>query len=190
LDCRWPLEKFEAKASCIATPNRRVGKKMNENRFPNWPRGLSRFRAAAYVGVSPGIFDRLVAEGKLPKPRSIYHLRRWDLRAIDRALDALFGSDGTPDGAEEIEFEAGPPLSDWPILTRPLRTLQERALLHMYEFRGGRFFCADGCGPKTYAALADLGLAEIVDESATGKMPVYRLTNLGAEKGKYLKERG
>jgi predicted DNA-binding transcriptional regulator AlpA len=134
---------------------------MNDNGFPHWPRGLSRLRAAAYVGVSPGIFDRLVAEGKLPKPTSIYHLRRWDLRAVDRALDTLFGTDGT-DGPEEIwEFEAGPPLSEWPILTRPLPILRERALLHMYEFREGRFFCADGCGPKTYAALANLGLAEI-----------------------------
>ena len=163
---------------------------MNANRFPHWPRGLSRLRAAAYVGVSSGIFDRLVAEGKLPKPKSIYHLRRWDLGAIDRALDALFGSDGTAGTEETWEFEAGSPLSEWPILTRPLRILQERALLHMYEFRGGRFFCADGCGPKTYAALADLGLAEIVGESATGKMPAYRLTNLGVEKGKNLKERG
>jgi hypothetical protein len=163
---------------------------MNENGFPHWPRGLSRLRAAAYVGVGPGIFDRLVAEGKLPNPRFIYHLRRWDLRAVDRALDALFGSEGT-DGPEEIwEFEAGPPLSEWPILTRPLPTLQERALLHMYEFRAGRFFCADGCGPKTYAALANLGLAEIIGGVLEGKMPAYRLTEVGVEKAKHLKERG
>jgi len=164
---------------------------INLNRFPHWPRGLSRLRACAYIGVTPQVFDRLVSKEKMPKPTRIGHLVRWDKVAIDRAFDALFGSAGTDEGGEEIiEFEAGPPANEWPILTRRLPDLQERTLAHMYEFRAGRFFRADGCGPKTYAALVNLGLAEVVGEVVPGKMPAYRLTKLGIEKGEYLKQIG
>jgi hypothetical protein len=97
------------------------------------------------------------------------------------------GSPTDVDGEEIYDFEVGPPLDEWPIVSRPLPTLQERALAHMYENRAGKFFCADGCGPKMYGALANLGLAEIVGEAKPGEMPSYRLTKLGSEKGKYLK---
>jgi hypothetical protein len=138
---------------------------------PHWPLGLRRKLAAAFIGVS---------------------LARWDemVRAVDRAFALLdVGSADDPAGEEIYEFEAGPPHSEWPILTRPLPRLQERALIHMYEIRAGRFFCADGCGPKTYAALAVIGLSEIVGDVVPGKMPAYRLTKVGIEKGKYLKQR-
>jgi predicted DNA-binding transcriptional regulator AlpA len=32
------------------------------------PRGLSRVQAAAYVGISPTLFDEMVADGRMPKP--------------------------------------------------------------------------------------------------------------------------
>jgi hypothetical protein len=74
----------------------------DNNRTPHWPRGLSRLRAAAYIGVTPQVFDRLVSDGGMPKPTAIGHLRRWDKLAIDRAFDVLFGSDGTDAAGEEI----------------------------------------------------------------------------------------
>jgi predicted DNA-binding transcriptional regulator AlpA len=47
--------------------------------------------AAAYIGVSAGKFDDMVADGRMPQPISIDSRRVWDLRAIDRAFDALGG---------------------------------------------------------------------------------------------------
>lgn len=52
-------------------------------------RGLSRVEAAGYVGVSPGTFDRLVVEGKMPVAKRVYARRIWDRRALDMAFDAL-----------------------------------------------------------------------------------------------------
>ncbi len=55
------------------------------------PRGLSRGEAAAYIGVSAGKFDDMVADGRMPGPIEIDARRIWDIRAIDRAFDALGG---------------------------------------------------------------------------------------------------
>lgn len=35
------------------------------------PRGLSRVRAALYVGVSPSLFDPMVKDGRMPRPKRI-----------------------------------------------------------------------------------------------------------------------
>jgi len=53
------------------------------------PRGLSREAAAQYVGVSPGKFDELVKDGKMPQPLQIGSRRLWDRRALDQAFDRL-----------------------------------------------------------------------------------------------------
>lgn len=53
------------------------------------PRGLSRVQAAAYIGVSPTLFDILVADGRMPQPKSINARKVWDLRKLDLAFDAL-----------------------------------------------------------------------------------------------------
>ncbi len=55
------------------------------------PRGLSRVEAAAYIGVSAGKFDDMVADGRMPAAIEIDARRIWDIRAIDRAFDALGG---------------------------------------------------------------------------------------------------
>ena len=55
------------------------------------PRGLSRVQAAAYVGVSPTLFDAMVSDGSMPKPKR-YHTRTiWDRANIDEAFAALPG---------------------------------------------------------------------------------------------------
>lgn len=64
------------------------------------PRGLSRIEAARYIGVSPGTFDRLVAERKMPGPKEIGARRIYDRAQLDQAFDAL-GNDPEDD------------LSDW-----------------------------------------------------------------------------
>lgn len=161
-----------------------------EDREPRWPRGLSRVQAANYVGVSHAIWDRMVAAGDMPAPKRVYGRTIWDKGAVDKAFDLLDGGIASNEAAEEVfEFEAGPPICEWPIETRPLPRLQERALAHMYEHRAGPFFRADGCGPKAYAALVDLGLVEVVGEVRRAR-PTYRLTKLGLKKGEYLKQMG
>jgi len=53
------------------------------------PRGLNREQAAAYVGVCPDVFDRLVKAGEMPQPVRFQDMRRviWDRQALDHAFD-------------------------------------------------------------------------------------------------------
>jgi predicted DNA-binding transcriptional regulator AlpA len=53
------------------------------------PRLLNRRQAAAYCNLSPTTFSNWVRSGKLPPP--LPGTTRWDLKAIDFALDALSG---------------------------------------------------------------------------------------------------
>lgn len=53
------------------------------------PRGLSRAAAAAYIGVSVGLFDELVRDGRMPGPKRINSRVVWDRHAVDAAFTAL-----------------------------------------------------------------------------------------------------
>jgi len=53
------------------------------------PRGLSRTEAAAYIGVSPTLFDAMVADGRMPGPKRINARTVWDRLKVDAAFDAL-----------------------------------------------------------------------------------------------------
>src|SRR6516225_6141616 len=55
------------------------------------PRGLSVPKAAAYYGISPNAYRRLMREGKVPRPIKIPSLKRQiiDKLQLDAALDAL-----------------------------------------------------------------------------------------------------
>lgn len=57
------------------------------------PRGLSREQAAAYVGISPSLFDMLVKDGRMPGPRHINARAVWDRLQLDAAFAALPGND-------------------------------------------------------------------------------------------------
>lgn len=61
------------------------------------PRGVSRVEAASYIGVSPSKFDELVADGRMPPPKRIDSRRVWDVKALDRAFEAL-----PEEGGEQI----------------------------------------------------------------------------------------
>lgn len=67
-----------------------------------FPRLLSREQAAAYCGLSLQAFSRWTKVGRLPPP--LTGTARWDLKAIDRALDSL---SGLAEAAEET------PLDEW-----------------------------------------------------------------------------
>ncbi|MCW2284719.1 hypothetical protein [Rhodoblastus acidophilus] len=53
------------------------------------PRGLNRVQAAQYVGVSPSLFDQMVQDGRMPRPKRINRRNVWDLRRIDEAFAAI-----------------------------------------------------------------------------------------------------
>lgn len=53
------------------------------------PRLIGREAAAAYLSVSPSKFDQMVADGRMPRPKSIDARKAWDVRAIDAAVDDL-----------------------------------------------------------------------------------------------------
>ncbi|WEK06799.1 MAG: XRE family transcriptional regulator [Candidatus Devosia phytovorans] len=53
------------------------------------PRGLSRSDAAAYIGVSASLFDEMVDDGRMPRPKLINTRNVWDKFAVDDAFDNL-----------------------------------------------------------------------------------------------------
>lgn len=61
------------------------------------PRGLSRVEAAAYVGVSPTLFDQMVADGRMPTPKRINSRTVWDRHRLDGAFAALPDDDDRTD---------------------------------------------------------------------------------------------
>jgi predicted DNA-binding transcriptional regulator AlpA len=71
---------------------------------PHWPRGLRRKLAAEYIGVGLTLWDTMVANGEMPKPKRIHGRTIWDKIAVDRAFDLLDG--GAPrDESGEIIYE-------------------------------------------------------------------------------------
>jgi predicted DNA-binding transcriptional regulator AlpA len=59
------------------------------------PRGLRRVEAAAYVGVSPSLFDEMVRSRVMPKPLRFGGRVIWDRKAIDQAFGNLANEDET-----------------------------------------------------------------------------------------------
>ena len=67
-----------------------------------WPRGLSREKAASYVGVSASTFDKLVKQKLMPEPKQISRGRSvWDIQQLDFYFESL------PQAAE-AEYHAKP----------------------------------------------------------------------------------
>lgn len=57
------------------------------------PRGLSRVQAAAYIGISPSLFDEMVRDGRMPKPVRMNGRTVWDRLKLDEAFAALADED-------------------------------------------------------------------------------------------------
>lgn len=71
------------------------------------PRGLSREQAAAYIGVSAVKFDRLVFDGRMPRPKAIDGRRVWDRHQLDKAFAALPDDTGAADpDADDVWSQA------------------------------------------------------------------------------------
>ncbi|MEM7723621.1 MAG: helix-turn-helix transcriptional regulator [Pseudomonadota bacterium] len=52
-------------------------------------RGLSRTKAAAYIGVSPTLFNHLVRDRRMPPPKRINARTVWDRKKLDRAFELI-----------------------------------------------------------------------------------------------------
>ena len=65
------------------------------------PRGLARIMAAGYVGVSPSLFDQMVGDGRMPKPKPINSRMVWDRWELDAAFSALPHKDATATDDDE-----------------------------------------------------------------------------------------
>lgn len=59
--------------------------------------GLSRFEAAEYVGVSPPLFDEMVADGRMPQPKLINTRKVWMRTNLEQSFAAL------PDDGQDKE---------------------------------------------------------------------------------------
>jgi predicted DNA-binding transcriptional regulator AlpA len=66
------------------------------------PRGLSREQAAAYVGISPSLFDMLVKDGRMPGPKRINSRVIWDRLKLEAAFEALAD---TEDGGTDDQWK-------------------------------------------------------------------------------------
>lgn len=55
-------------------------------------------QAAAYIGVSPSLFDELVKDGRMPAPTRINARAIWDRLKLDEAFAGL--SDAEPNGRD------------------------------------------------------------------------------------------
>lgn len=52
-------------------------------------RGLNRKEAASYIGVGVSLFDRMVKDGRMPKPKPVDRRLIWDKVQLDAYFDAL-----------------------------------------------------------------------------------------------------
>lgn len=62
------------------------------------PRGLSRVESAAYIGVSPSLFDLMVKDRRMPPAKRINARVVWDRLRLDAAFAALPDENGDADG--------------------------------------------------------------------------------------------
>ena len=65
-------------------------------------RELSREQAAAYVGVSPSLFDTLVKDGRMPGPKRINARTVCDRLQLDAAFAALPSNEAPVNPWDEI----------------------------------------------------------------------------------------
>lgn len=57
------------------------------------PRGMDRIESARYVGVGATLFDEMVADGRMPKPKRVNSRAVWDRIALDAAFTDLPSSE-------------------------------------------------------------------------------------------------
>lgn len=56
--------------------------------------GLNRVESAEFIGVSPTLFDEMVADGRMPAPKAINSRRVWSRQALTEAFAAIPNAGG------------------------------------------------------------------------------------------------
>lgn len=64
--------------------------------FSYAPRGLSRYEAARYIGVGVTLFEEMVRDGRMPKPKRANSRNLWDRVLLDIAFTELPSDEGNP----------------------------------------------------------------------------------------------
>lgn len=67
------------------------------------PRGLSRETAASYIGIGATLFDVLVSDGRMPKPKLINSRKVWDRQELDIAFNKLPNEEQPDDEANPFD---------------------------------------------------------------------------------------
>jgi hypothetical protein len=57
------------------------------------PLGMSREDAAHYVGIGPTLFDEMVRDRRMPRPKCVNNRKVWDQEALRLAFKALPGDE-------------------------------------------------------------------------------------------------
>ena len=60
------------------------------------PCALTRGQSAAFIGVGTTLFDEMVRDGRMPAPKRINSLTRWERLALQEAFVALPSDDINP----------------------------------------------------------------------------------------------
>lgn len=77
-------------------------KQVKAGKLSNVPRlALSRIEAAAAIGVAPNSFDKMVAEGVLPRPRKWHTRKFWLIWELETAMN-----DWPVDGDPEVDVSS------------------------------------------------------------------------------------
>jgi len=63
--------------------------KLSPNQLPHWPRLLAQPLAAAYVGMSEGLFMVGVNSGLWPQPITFHARKVWDREQLDRRINSI-----------------------------------------------------------------------------------------------------
>jgi excisionase family DNA binding protein len=69
-------------------------------------RGLDENEAAVYLSLSPSFFRKLVADGRMPRPRLADGRRIWDVEELDLAFKALPREGGDADVIFRSEIDS------------------------------------------------------------------------------------
>lgn len=66
-----------------------MAKKLTSTELPNWPRLMAMPIAAAYLGISEGMFRRGVNGALWPRALTINRRKLWDRKLLDAKVDEL-----------------------------------------------------------------------------------------------------
>ncbi len=170
------------------------------------PRGLSRVLAAGYVGVSVSLFDQMVADGRMPRPKQVNSRKIWDRLAIDRYFEELDTDDhgskwddvGAEPGVKDVPFRAA--TAEYKILDIPRTSeeWQERArqwklqvvasplgsreligLAGLHEYKSEKIKRTKGASIGTMERLEARGYVIPDGKPVSGKCIAYKITPAG-----------